>query len=363
MKILGIETSCDETAAAVVVDGRTILSNVVASQIDIHREYGGVVPEVASRQHMLAIIPVVDRARSEAQVGWQDLAAVAVTKGPGLAGSLLVGLNAAKGIAFAQGLPLVGINHLEGHIYANWLLALGPGQPEPAFPLLCLIVSGGHSDLVLLTGHGRYRLLGRSIDDAAGEAFDKVARILGLGYPGGPAIQQAARGGRPNAYHLPRAWLRGSHDFSFSGLKTAVLHAATGDRGSERAREGRPAPDERARGVKLSEAGRVAREVPVADLAASFQEAMVEVLVEKTRAAAEQHGAAQVALAGGVAANSLLRQRMKERVPLPVLCPPPDLCTDNAAMVAAAGYYLYRAGRRDGWDMDVIPSLRLSSTA
>ncbi|MDP2953765.1 MAG: tRNA (adenosine(37)-N6)-threonylcarbamoyltransferase complex transferase subunit TsaD, partial [Chloroflexota bacterium] len=218
MKILGIETSCDETAAAVVEEGRTILSSVVASQVDIHARYGGIVPEVASRQHLLAILPTLRQALEEAKVSWGDLSGVAVTMGPGLAGSLLVGVNLAKALALAQHLPLVGVNHLEGHLYAHWLT----GQ-EPVFPSLALIVSGGHTELVLMKGHGEYRGLGRTRDDAAGEAFDKVARILGLGYPGGPAIDRASREGR-DCLLLPRAWLKGNHDFSFSGVKTAMLH-------------------------------------------------------------------------------------------------------------------------------------------
>ena len=247
MKILGIETSCDETAAAVVEDGTRILSNQIASQVEIHARYGGVVPEVASRQHLLSIIPVLERAMTEAGVSWEDLSGIAVTVGPGLAGSLLVGVNMAKAITLSQGLPLIGVNHLEAHIYANWL-----GGNSIDFPVVCLIVSGGHSDLVLMKGHGDYLVLGRTRDDAAGEAFDKAARILGLGYPGGPAIEKASREGVASI-QLPRAWLKGSHDFSFSGVKTALL--------------------------RLVEAGEVSS---VADAAASFQQAVVEVLVIKT---------------------------------------------------------------------------------
>ncbi|MDO8687787.1 MAG: tRNA (adenosine(37)-N6)-threonylcarbamoyltransferase complex transferase subunit TsaD, partial [Dehalococcoidales bacterium] len=220
MKILGIETSCDETAAAVVEDGASILSNQVASQVEIHARYGGIVPEVASRQHLLTIIPIVRQAMAEAQVTWSDLAGIAVTNGPGLAGSLLVGVNTAKAIALAQGLPIIGVNHLEGHIYANWLVELQP-DAAPTFPLICLIVSGGHSDLVLMKGHGDYVLLGRTRDDAAGEAFDKAARILDLGYPGGPLIERVARDGTATI-PLPRAWLKETNDFSFSGIKSAL---------------------------------------------------------------------------------------------------------------------------------------------
>ena len=360
--ILGIETSCDETAAAVVEDGQRILSNVVASQIDIHRRYGGVFPEVASRQHILSITPVIEEAMDEAGVAWDDLEAVAVTYGPGLAGSLLVGVNAAKGIALGCGLPLLGINHIEAHIYANWLPPLPLPQPfdlaqgrlwggkrgggeEPyiVFPVLCLVVSGGHTELILMSDHGQYQRLGGTLDDAAGEAFDKVGRLLGLDYPGGPAIEQAAKYGDPTAFDLPRAWLGDSYDFSFSGLKTAVLRI-----------------------VKAHEPFGLAqgrRQLPVVDLAASFQVAVVEVLVEKARRAAQEHGAEQILLAGGVAANKLLRQEMAERSDLPVLCPPIFLCTDNAAMVAGAAYFRYQAGYRSSWDLDVIPNLKLAHEA
>jgi len=324
MKILGIETSCDETAAAVVEDGTGILSNQIASQVEIHARYGGVVPEVASRQHLLSIIPVIERAMTEAGVSWKELSGIAVTVGPGLAGSLLVGVNVAKAIALSQGLPLIGVNHLEAHIYANWL-----GNGSIDFPVVCLIVSGGHSDLVLMKGHGDYVVLGRTRDDAAGEAFDKAARILGLGYPGGPAIERAAREGAASI-PLPRAWLKGSDDFSFSGVKTALL--------------------------RLVEAGKVPS---VADGAASFQAAVVEVLVAKTTAAARGRRVKKVLLSGGVASNGLLREQLAKHSPLPVLVPPPVLCTDNAAMVAACGYYRLGAGGTDGLDLDVVPSLRL----
>jgi N6-L-threonylcarbamoyladenine synthase len=324
MKVLGIETSCDETAAAVVEDGRRILSNQIASQVEIHARYGGVVPEVASRQHLLSIIPIIEQAMAEAGVGWKELSGIAVTIGPGLAGSLLVGVNVAKAVALAHGLPLTGVNHLEAHIYANWL-----GGNSIDFPVACLIVSGGHSDLVLMRGHGDYVVLGRTRDDAAGEAFDKAARILGLGYPGGPAIEQAARGGAASI-PLPRAWLKGSNDFSFSGVKTALL--------------------------RLVEAGNISS---VADAAASFQAAVIEVLVTKTVAVAKERRAKKILLSGGVASNSLLREQLVKNSPLPVLVPPPVLCTDNAAMIAACGYYHLQAGRTDGLDLDVFPSLKL----
>ena len=337
MKILGIETSCDETAAAVVADGTDILSNRIASQVEIHARYGGIVPEVASRQHMLAVIPIIEQALAGAGVTWHELNGIAVTMGPGLAGSLLVGVNMAKTLALAQGLPLTGVNHLEAHIYANWL-----SQGDIIFPVLCLIVSGGHSDLVLMREHGDYALLGRTRDDAAGEAFDKAARILGLGYPGGPVIEKAARNGKP-CIPLPHSWLEGSHDFSFSGIKSSLL--------------------------RMVEEGRIAREPDpenntpgVADAAASFQQAVVDVLVAKTIATADEYGVKQVLLAGGVAANQLLRRTMLEKSTLPVLIPPPLLCTDNAAMVAACGYFRFRAGKRDGLDMDAIAGLKLGAT-
>jgi len=325
MKILGIETSCDETAAAVVEDGTGILSNQIASQVEIHARYGGIVPEVASRQHLLSVIPVVERAMTEAGVGWKELSGIAVTVGPGLAGSLLVGVNVAKAIALSQGLPLIGVNHLEAHIYANWL-----GDNSIDFPVVCLTVSGGHSDLVLMKGHGDYVMLGRTRDDAAGEAFDKAARILGLGYPGGPAIEEASRQGTASI-QLPRAWLKGSHDFSFSGVKTALL--------------------------RLVETGKV---LSVADAAASFQAAVIDVLVTKTVAAARGRRVKKVLLSGGVASNGWLREQLIKYSPLPVLVPPPVLCTDNAAMIAACGYYRLQAGRTDSLDLDVVPSLKLA---
>ncbi len=335
MKTLGIETSCDETAAAVVEDGVRILSNQIASQVEIHARYGGVVPEVASRQHILAIIPIIEQAMAEAKATWSDLEGIAVTIGPGLAGSLLVGVNVAKAIALARGLPITGVNHLEGHIYANWLI-----DRSIEFPLVCLIVSGGHSDLVLMKGHGDYVVLGRTRDDAAGEAFDKAARILELGYPGGPAIEQAARAGTASI-QLPRAWLKGTSDFSFSGIKTALLRLVEAGKVSFSTNQGSELPT-------------------VADAAASFQEAVIDVLVTKTVAVAKEHRVKQILLAGGVASNERLRQRLVKNSPLPVLIPPPVLCTDNAAMIAACGYSRFRAGKTDGLDLDVIPGLKLA---
>jgi N6-L-threonylcarbamoyladenine synthase len=339
MLILGIETSCDETAAAVVADGRRILSNVVASQVDLHAQYGGVFPELASRAHIEAIVPVIREAMAQAGATWDDLTAIAVTVGPGLVGSLLVGVNVAKGLALGRGLPLVPVNHLEAHLYANWLESdsEGAAPSDLSFPLLVLIVSGGHTELVLMRGHGDYLYLGGTLDDAAGEAFDKVGRLLGLPYPGGPSIEQAARSGDPARFRLPRAWLEGTYDFSFSGLKTAV------------ARLIQP------------------QEIPprfIPDLAAAFQEAVVDVLVTKTVAAAQDYGATAILLSGGVSANQALRAAMRARAGVPVYYPPPILCTDNAAMVAACGcgYFRYRSGRVGnyaGWDLDVEPDLRL----
>jgi N6-L-threonylcarbamoyladenine synthase len=311
-----------------VEEGNRIISDVVASQIDIHARYGGIVPEVASRQHLLTIIPVVSQAMTE--ISWQDISGIAVTFGPGLAGSLLVGVNVAKAIALAKKLPITGVNHLEAHIYANWLDFSSPsGQKgRVRFPCLCLVVSGGHSDLVLMKGHGQFEKLGRTRDDAAGEAFDKAARILDLGYPGGPAIERAAGSGIP-CLTLPRAWLKGSYDFSFSGLKTALWHL-------------------------VHKGG-----VSVADAAASFQLAVADVLVAKTIEAARQLKVEQILLSGGVAANKTLTQHFLANSPVPVLIPPSHLCTDNAAMVAACGYYHFQAGKISGYDLDVVPSLSL----
>lgn len=335
MRILGIDTSCDETSAAVVENGTRLLSNIIASQVEIHARYGGIVPEVASRQHILSVIPVVSQAMTESGTGWENLDGIAVTNGPGLAGSLLTGVNMAKAVSFARRLPMTGVNHLEGHIYAAWLTG-----KEIEFPLICLIVSGGHSGLVLVRGHGNYVLLGETRDDAAGEAFDKAARLLGLGYPGGPAIERAAREGIA-CIDLPRAWLKGTYDFSFSGLKTALF--------------------------RLVEAGKIApagtdkkEHLPTAaDAAASFQEAVTQVLVGKTVLAARECNVRQILMVGGVAANRTLTKRLTESATIPVIVPEPSLCTDNGAMIAACGYYHFQAGRIDDLALDVLPNLGL----
>jgi len=376
MNILGIETSCDETAAAVVRDGREILSNVIASQVDLHARYGGIVPEVASRQHLLAIIPIIQEAMAQAQTRWGDLDAIAVTNGPGLAGSLIVGVNFAKAIALSLGIPLLGINHMEGHIYANWLEG-----STPDFPAICLIVSGGHSDLLLIKGHGSYQLLGKTRDDAAGEAFDKVSRLLGLGYPGGPAIEQFAMEGNSARYRLPRAWLKDSDDFSFSGLKTAVLHLVETQLQKAHLEDAisisecTPSQTLTAGGKfemgsgSISSTSKSAETHPKvqlhlekgekADIAASFQKAVADVLVSKTVAAAKRLNTRQMLLGGGVAANHLLRQMMAQRSPIPILIPNPILCTDNAAMIASCGYFHLDMGKRSGIDLDIYPNLSL----
>jgi len=339
-RILAIESSCDETAAAVVENGRRMLAGIVASQASQHARYGGVFPEAASRMHIEAIYSVVAETLTQAHVGLEAIDAIAVTRGPGLAGSLVVGMAMAKGMALASGLPLLGINHLEAHLYSIWLVE---DEPEPAFPLLALIVSGGHSELILMRDHLTYERLGGTLDDAAGEAFDKVARLLGLGYPGGPAVQAAAETGDPQAFKFPRAWMEGSWDFSFSGLKTAVL------------REVRAQQPDLEAGVETPRPG-----LPIADLAASFQASVVDVLVTKTLSAAETFEAKEVLVAGGVSANRALREAFRERSPLPVRVPPLALCTDNAAMIGAVGHWRYLSGQRYALDMDVLPTWPLT---
>jgi N6-L-threonylcarbamoyladenine synthase len=344
--ILGIESSCDETAAAVVIDGRTAASNVIASQIDLHAKYGGVYPEVASRAHVEAVSGVVEQALADAGVTPGDLDAIAVTRGPGLVGSLLVGINYAKGLALAADKPLLGINHLEGHVYSLWL-----SEHEITFPVVVLIVSGGHTELLLMTGHGQYQRLGGTLDDAAGEAFDKVGRLLGLPFPGGPNIERAAATGSPTAFEFPRAKLDSSYDFSFSGLKTAVMREATV-----------PPNAGARRGERSADRKLVLRsDVAVADVAASFQKALVDTLVEKTARAAKEFNATEILLAGGVSANQLLRREMRARSELPVRFPPLNLCTDNAAMIAAAAYPRYIGGLRSSMEMDVKPMWPLTS--
>lgn len=349
MRILGIESSCDETAAAVVEDGRVISSNVIASQVDLHAQYGGVFPEVASRAHAEAISVVVAQAMEEAQIGYDKLDAIAVTRGPGLVGSLLVGINYAKGLALTTGKPLLGINHLEGHVYSLWITQ--PITPI-VFPVLVLIVSGGHTELLLMKDHGIYQRLGGTLDDAAGEAFDKVGRLLELPFPGGPHIERVARMGNATAFDFPRAKRDSSFDFSFSGLKTAVMREVTVPP-SAAARKSRVRGEDKRSQLRS--------DVSVNDVAASFQEAVTEILVEKTARAAREHGATEILLAGGVSANSLLRQKMRKESDLPVRYPPLNLCTDNGAMIAAAGYYRYQMGLRSRLDFDVLPMWELST--
>lgn len=337
VRVLGIESSCDETAASVVENGRCMRSNVIASQIDLHKQYGGVFPEVASRQHILSIYPVVEEALQHAHMSLENIDVIAVTRGPGLAGSLVVGMNTAKGLAFGSGLPLVGVNHLEGHIYSSWVYPAETPKPppEPEFPLLALLVSGGHTELNLITDHLHYQRLGATLDDAAGEAFDKVARLIGLPYPGGPSVQKAAAEGNPTAFEFPRSRMDGTWNFSFSGLKTAVLRVVR----------------------KLQEENKV---LPVNNLAASFQACAVDVLFTKTMKAAREFNVKAIVVAGGVSANRALRDAFQAQTEFPVHIPPLSLCTDNAAMIAAAGYYHFINGQVDPLDLDVMPTWPLS---
>jgi len=341
--ILAVETSCDETAVALVERGRQIRASVVASQVALHAATGGIVPELAAREHLRWIVPAFEQVRADAGDAWARIEAVAVTEGPGLAGSLLVGINFAKALACVRGWPIVPVNHLEGHIYAAWLLDPGePERPPPPFPLVALVVSGGHTMLVAMRGHLDERLLGQTVDDAAGEAFDKVGRLLGLPYPGGPAVMHAAADARRRDRVFPRAWMGESLDFSFSGLKTAARREIERLAGSD----GALPPAE------------------VAELAFAFQASVVDVLAVKTLRAAEETGARAIVLGGGVAANAPLRERMArgaERLGLPLIVPRPGLCTDNAAMIGAAGWYRYAAGARAGLDLDARPSLRLGA--
>lgn len=333
--IMGIETSCDETAAAIVEDGEKIISNVVASQISIHQKYGGVVPEIASRKHMEYIIPVIDKALEESEKKITDLSAIAVTYGPGLIGSLLVGLSVAKAMAYAQNIPLIGINHLEAHIYANFL-----EHTEIKPPFICLIVSGGHTSLVYMRNFGEYKLLGQTKDDAAGEVFDKIAKVLDLGYPGGPITEKLAKKGDPSSIKFPRPILNDkSYDFSFSGLKTAVIYY-------------------------IKELKEENKNIPVSDILASFQQAVIDVLVKKTIKAALKFKTKQIILAGGVAANNSLRREIKEKADLlniKVFYPSIFLCTDNAAMVASAGYYKFKENKKSSLNLDAVSRLPLES--
>lgn len=357
MKILGIESSCDETAASIVEDGHLLLSNVVNSQIDIHALYGGVVPEIAARSHIEVINPVVDQALSDAHLTWDDIDAVAVTYAPGLIGSLLVGTLAARTLALLKNKPLYPIHHVEAHVYANFITDQANGldfklpSKQPEFPMLALIVSGKHSQLVLFRGHGDYELLGQTQDDAVGEAFDKVAKILGLPYPGGPSIAEAAKNGDPKAYNLPKAKLNGDYDFSFSGLKTAVLRAVQREVGVETSFPSRELA------VRLDDVQR-------ANFAASFQHTAIETLVDKAEAAFHAYSPTSVVIAGGVAANQELRRTLSERLPIPIEYAPIPLCTDNGAMVATLGYfYAQKKEPISPFNLEVIPSLSMTKTA
>lgn len=331
--VLAIESSCDETAAAVVKNGRQVLSNVIASQIDIHKLYGGVVPEIASRKHIEKINQVIEEALAESGQTLESMDAICVTYGPGLVGALLVGVGAAKAISYATGKPLVGVHHIEGHISANYI-----ANPDLQPPFLCLVASGGHSHLVIVRDYGQYEILGKTRDDAAGEAFDKVARAIGLGYPGGPKIDKLAREGNPKAIEFPRASIEGApYDFSFSGVKSAVLNYINA--------------------CKMK-----GEEYSSADIAASFQKAVVDVLVDHTMLAAKDYGISKIAIAGGVACNSGLREGMQRACSengYSFYMPTPVLCTDNAAMIGAAGYYDYRNGVRHGLDLNAVPGLKL----
>mgnify|MGYP000916410267 FL=1 len=345
MKILGIESSCDETAAAIVEDGKKILSNVVVSQIDIHKEYGGVIPEIAARSHIEAINPVINKALAEANLTIDDIDAIAVTYAPGLIGSLLIGTLAARTLAILHHKPLVKVQHVEGHVYANFL-----NEKQPEFPLLALIVSGGHSQLVLFKDHGNYKLLGQTNDDAIGEAFDKVAKILGLPYPGGPAIARAAKDGDKFKYHLPDAKLKPPYDFSFSGLKTAVLRAVQKEVGVSYDFPSFKLKDK----LKTSE---------INDFAASFQYTAIKTLVTKTVKAYNEFQPKSVVIAGGVAANQELREQLKAALPIDIDYAPINLCTDNAAMIATLGYYKFINDKvTDPYELEVIPSISMEKT-
>ncbi len=357
MKILGIESSCDETAVAIVEDGHRLLSNVVHTQIDIHAQYGGVVPEVAARSHIEIINPAINQALATAQLTWDDIDAIAVTYAPGLIGSLLVGTLAARTLATIHNIPLYPIHHVEAHVYANFIthqsdqLDLSLPSRQPSFPMLALIVSGGHSQLVLFQNHGNYELLGQTQDDAVGEAFDKVAKIIGLPYPGGPSIAKAALNGDPNKYRLPKAKLQNPYDFSFSGLKTALLRAVQAETGHDYSFPSHALPG-------------LLDDVQRADFAASFQQTAIETLVDKAEKAFRDHAPKSVVIAGGVAANQELRRQLSERLPIEIEYAPMQLCTDNGAMIATLGYYY--AQKMDPvspYDFEVVPSLSMTKTA
>jgi N6-L-threonylcarbamoyladenine synthase len=366
MKILGIESSFDETAASVVEDGRRLLSNVVHSQIDIHAMYGGAIPEIAARSHIEVINPVINRALTDANLTWDDIDGIAVTYAPGLIGSLLVGTLAARTLAVVKNKPLYPIHHVEAHVYANFLTEggnsdwnKGEGKKtidrlpsrQPEFPMLALIVSGGHTQLVVFRDHGDFTLLGRTQDDAVGEAFDKVARIIGLPYPGGPSISKAALDGDPTAYRLPKAKMSGTYDFSFSGLKTAVLRAVQREVGVEIS-----FPSHQLAGL-LNDVQRV-------NFAASFQRTAVETLVDATQRAYNEYMPQSVVIAGGVAANLELRRLLSDKLPLPIEYAPIELCTDNAAMIATLGYYYAQKKEPiSPFELEVVPSLSMSNTA
>lgn len=353
VKVLGIETSCDETAAAVVENGDTLLSNVVATSLDLHVKYGGVVPEIAARSHIEVISPVIEEALAQAKCKWGDIDAIAVTKGAGLGGSLLVGVLAARTLAITQNKPLYGVNHVEGHVYANFLTKTPlPGyklpKKQPQFPLLALIVSGGHTQLVLFKDHFDYKLLGQTRDDAIGEAFDKVAKVLGLPYPGGPSIAKAAQEGDPQAFKFPKAKMQGAYDFSFSGLKTAVLRQVQALCGKEH-----DFPS-----FKLAE---LLNDNQVNDIAASFQRLAIETVVDKAVQAFEEYSPASVVIGGGVAANQELRRQLTEALPLPIGYTDPKLCTDNGAMIATLGFYgaQQKQPTSDPFTLDIQPNLSM----
>ena len=343
MNVLGIETSCDDTAAAVITDGTIIKSNIVASQSDMHKKYGGIIPEIASREHFTSLIPVVNEALEQASLTYKNIDAIAVTNGPGLAGSLLIGVNSAKGLSMSWDKPLIGINHLEGHIYSAWLEDLEPDH-QAGFPLVCLIASGGHTDLVVMKDHLDYKLIGKTRDDAAGEAFDKAARVLGLGFPGGPEIQKMSEEALETVADLPRPAIKDSLDFSFSGLKTALVRKAEAEGFYPVIDNNGPSRQQ------------------TTEYSFAFQEAIVDCLVRNTIKAVSENNAKGVILGGGVAANSRLRQKMNDAMDVPVFVPRPGLCTDNGAMIGAAAFFNLQNGLPFELDMDAIPNLRMGIT-